>query len=85
LWKQSGLILAPILGSRLYFIVGEVGEADLAYAGLSDRNGGQFITVHCAARINTLNIATGSYGGRPPFAPSEYANAASNTGRKASK
>jgi hypothetical protein len=29
------------------------------------------MTVFCAARISTLNIATGSHGGRPPLVPSE--------------
>jgi hypothetical protein len=27
-------------------------------------------TLFCAAKTSTLSIATGSYGGRPPFAPS---------------
>lgn len=29
------------------------------------------LTLFCAAKISTLSIATGSYGGRPPFIPSE--------------
>ena len=43
------------------------------------------LTVFCAARISTLNIATGSQDGRPPLPPSPQASAFSSAGQNTSK
>ena len=42
-------------------------------------------SVFAAWITRILNIATGSYGGRPPCAPSEYPSAFSRSARKISR